>query len=256
MTRTSFINSFSLSSIEKSLSAFNEDISTIKFETTCLYPSFEPVEINIEPTARGYRVHDGGQAYNLAWLHGKNKKHILNVISKTAFEFSLDTKNGEIYSIVENLEWMKPSILAIANCSAKALEAIISKRISFVENTMLEHLGKKVRTVEIRKRFNIELETELKGYSGKTHKFDLVLSSKNSEKSFLINSVTPHHASIAHRFTAFADIVRNGHPRDNNLAVFQDELAVNDSSLMLQVANLAPLSSISDETFSDLPQVT
>lgn len=252
MTGTAFLNTFSDSAIRESLSRLGNLGGTIEIETSCLYPSFEPVMVNIEPCSRGFKVHDNGQAERLAWLHGKNEKQARKVISNATKEFLLEEKNGEIFIFVENLEWMKSSILAVANCSAKALETIMAKKEAFLESSIAELLDDQVRNLGIQDLFSISKGHTLVGSSGKAHHFDIILNSKTSEAKVLVNSVTAHHASIAHRFTAFADLVNSGHSKSRNIAVFQDEMGTSDKSLMLQVASLVPLQSVSKDTFIGL----
>lgn len=167
-------------------------------------------------------------------------------------EFLLEEKNGEIFIFVENLEWMKSSILAVANCSAKALETIMAKKEAFLESSIAELLDDQVRNLGIQDLFSISKGHRLVGSSGKAHHFDIILNSKISEAKVLVNSVTAHHASIAHKFTAFADLVNSGHSKSRNIAVFQDEMGTSDKSLMLQVASLVPLQSVSKDTFIGL----
>ncbi len=213
--------------------------------THCLYPSFEAVTVYIHKTREGFRVHDDGNAFASSWLHGRDSRQISHEIDKVASQYHLKVKFNELYVEVINVEWLYSAVLAVANGSAHAANNSVNKHVAVTEKSLRDNIGNVLNKPSF-KAFSVKSEVELVGGSGNSYRFDFVIDKPNTPISLLIDVITPHHASISHKYTAFSDIISGGLPRGNNFAIFERELRSNDSTLMSQVADLVPFSSFQE----------
>ncbi len=81
------------------------------------------------------------------------------------------------------------------------------------------------------------------GQSGKKYDFDFSIPRPDGTP-ILIDTVVPHHVSIAHKYVAFSDVAASGEGDTKRWAVFDKPLEVDDASLMRQVATLVPFKSL------------
>ena len=149
-------------------------------------------------------------------------------------------------------EWLLAAVLAVANASAGAAGSGDRKsqggQLAVLRDQVYEVLA---RTFEVsliaRKKFP---------FIGRSGKQSTVLSlpSRRSpyERLLLIDTVVPHHVSVAAKYVAFADTRLDKATGSSRFAVYDRPLDAGDASLLQQVAILLPIRSLgarSEESF-------
>jgi len=205
-----------------------------RFETHCLYPSFEPVAVYVVKIGDGFLVHDGGGAHACSWAHGRDEKLISRALAESAGRFGLRTDNRQIVSDIPSEAWLASGILSVANASAGAALDAVSRQAKAAS----DRLHERVREVLIR-RFTIARVSEdivRTGESGRDYHFDFGV--RDGTRSVVIDVVTPARGSIVHKYTAFADAkVRY---QGGAFAVHDLPLVPADANLLAQVADVVP----------------
>ena len=230
--------------IKSALSPFlecSEKVDGCRVITHCLYPSFDPVVVYVVRFGDGYRVHDGGGADRAAWLHGRDEQLIRKMIGRQAARFGLSVINGALTGDVPDATWLLSAILSVANASAAAANAALERAAVAAELDLVERVFG-----VLRKRFgeeNVKREVLVIGHSGKQYEFDFSIP-RPDKPPILIDTVVPHHASIAHKYVAFADVAADGTQVPDRWAVYDKPLESDDASLMRQVADLVPFANL------------
>lgn len=209
--------------------------------TQCLYPSFEPVEIFVVRYGDGYEVHDGGGAIRAGWDHARDLSSARRIVSQHSEPHQLKFVNDSILARVDSRDWLMSAILIVANVSATAAHAIVQGAAQAIEHDLAEMIYSVVSKVVPKK--HIAREFEIRGNSGKMHKFDLAIR-PILEASILMDAVSPHHVSIASRYVAFSD-TREHQNIFRRFAVHDKPLAHDDASLLQEVADVVPFLSLS-----------
>ncbi|ODA66852.1 hypothetical protein A7A08_02149 [Methyloligella halotolerans] len=209
--------------------------------THCLYPSFEQVDVFVVRYGDGYRVHDGGGALRVAWLHGRDESLINRAAAKQASKYRIQFKNGVLEVNAANAEWLPSAVLAVANASAAAAHAAVEKMVAATEGLLrdriLSVLSRSAPDTQIR------TDAQMLGRSGKHHRFDFVVSAPH-RGTLLVDAVAPHHISVAAKYVAFADMPEKLNGAVGKFAVYDRELAPDDVSLLQQVADIVPFPSL------------
>ncbi|WP_425062011.1 hypothetical protein [Pyruvatibacter mobilis] len=213
----------------------------VKVSTHCLYPSFEQVEVFVSKAGDGFRVHDGGAAGSIAWLHGRDERLTQRMLARFAARHHLTLKDQMILGVAQNSDWLPAVILAVANASAAAATAAVERSAAAAER----NLGERIYSILCKSydRKSIAREYEFFGRSGKRHRFDFALVGKH-DHLLLIDTVTPHPMSIASKYVAFADAGAAHDGATSRFAVYDRELGHDDISLLQQVAQLVPFKSL------------
>jgi len=216
-----------------------------QIETTCTFPSFERVRVYISKAGDSFRVHDNGSAFASAWDHGRNDKIIRKALAKEAARFHLKLDN-EIF-VAENVsaDWLPSAILAVANAASKSAYSAVDHIIAATEADLVARIYASLRHVVPTDQ--ITREYELHGNSGKMHHFDFGIG-KFESRLLLIDAVSPHHSSIAHKYTAFSDVKAALGSSMIGFAVYERALHPEDAALMGQVADLVPIGVVSEGT--------
>lgn len=210
-----------------------------KVRTDCLYPSFEQVHVFVSKYGDGFRVTDAGMATSNSWLHGRDDLN--KILTREAGRFSASVRDGAIEIEVPSAEWLRSAILAIANASASAATVATERAALATEQALGERvfdtLSKLFTKAEVRRQF------EYRGSSGKTWRADFFIPT--DQTALFVNTVSPHHISISSKYVAFADL----RDEESSLtlrkyAVFDRELESDDVSLISQVADLVPVTSL------------
>lgn len=220
----------------------------IKVGTQCLYPSFEPVEVFIVGHGDGFIVHDDGVAARTAWLHGAEDRTVHKALSSSARSFGCEVSGMQIRSGAPSHEWLWSAVAAVANASSDAARASLGK----VHQTKEVSLIRKTKAILDTAKWHPEtkLDFSYPGRSGKIHTFDLSVESNN--KLALIDAVVPHPTSIAAKYLAFSDA--ENRPGLYKYALYDDDLAQEDKTLILNVADLIKFNAISGTDGSFLLQ--
>ena len=218
-----------------------ETVDGARVTTHCLYPSFEPVEVYVVRFGDGFRVHDGGGADRAAWLHGRDEQLIRKMLSRQAARYHLTLDDGALSTEAPDASWLLSAILSVANASATAANAVIERAVAAAEYDLVEKvygvLSKRYGSERVKRKFPVI------GQSGKQYDFDFGITRVN-RAPILIDTVVPHHVSIAHKYVAFSDVAAEGPSSPDRWAVYDKPLEPDDASLMRQVAALVPFASL------------
>ena len=213
-----------------------------RVQTHCLYPSFEHVHVYVAKVGDGFHVHDGGEAFRCAWLHGRDERQASKSIEVECSHFGLTkTDDNAILSKVPNKEWLLNAILEVANASSLAANSAVAKATAAFEASLASRMEE-----VLRKLFGVKAvgrEVAIRGKSGGMRRFDFVVRGRSAnDDEILLNAIASHHVSISAKYVAFADV---DVPLDRKLAVFERTLANDDASLIKQVAIAMPFASLS-----------
>ena len=219
-----------------------KDEDGLRIATSCLYPSFSQVFVFIVKLGDGYKVHDGGGAYACSWELGREPALIKRILSQESQRNRIRVDDGVFVADAVSAEWLPSAILSVANASAFAARAIIDHVVAAAEADLSEKIFQALRLVYPEP--SIKREFHLVGNSGKTHLFDFAVGDPD-KRILLLNAVSPHHSSIAHKYTAFSDVKSLLDGAAHGFAVFDRPLEADDASLMQQVADLVPVASVS-----------
>jgi hypothetical protein len=209
--------------------------------TQCLYPSFDPVTVFVARVGEIYRVHDGGGAERAAWTHGRDEQLIRRMLARHAARHHIKVVDGMLEAEAPGPEWLLSAMLAVANASANAANAILERSITAGETLLRD----KVYDV-LAKAFDpriVKREFPFVGRSGKEHHFDFAIH-KRHEPLLLIDTVLPHHVSVSAKYVAFADARFDSSREIGRFAVYDRPLEQGDASLLQQVADLVPFRSL------------
>ena len=111
-----------------------------QFLTHCLYPSSDPVFVNVSRLYNGFQVDDGGGAMRSAMGHVRTWQAALE---KAGRRYSVDVRDGAIVAIPEDEEWLYPAVLAVSNASALAARLALEANQSKSENTLKDLIDRK-----------------------------------------------------------------------------------------------------------------
>ena len=230
---------FDLNTIQHSIAQSTEAQMTdrgVRIRTHCLYPSFDPVDVFVVGYAEGAIVHDDGGAAKSSWVHGVSAAKL----KPSAQLFGCETKDGQISQKISSLDWLWAAIAAVANASAHAAQLAVGKSAMTKEDVLIT----KTKTIldQTAKKDTIKRRLSLPGESGKIHEFEL--SVRTSTSLVLIDSVSPHHVSIAAKYMAFSDV--KARPGLYKYAVYETDLPQEDKTLLSTVADLIPFHKISE----------
>ena len=230
--------------IRLSLEGFAAVIDTdegARLQTHCMYPSFEPVHAYMARVGDGYKVHDGGGAFRAAWDHGKGANLIRRALAQQAASHELLVIEDALVASAIDENWLISAILAVANASATAAHMAVTHSAAASEEALQNRIY--TALTRILPVSHITKEWKVSGKSGKKHNFDFGVRLPR-DRWVLIDSVSPHHVSIAAKYVAFSD-TRDG-PDDiaARFAVYDRPLETDDASLLQQVADLVPFTSL------------
>lgn len=215
----------------------------LRIDTSCMLPSFKRVRVFVVAVGNGFKVHDNGCAFQSAWEHGRNEKLIKKALVKEANRFRLKLENEVFVSEVLSKEWLPSAVLSVANAASKAAYSAVDHIVAATEANLADRIYLALR--EVYSESAITREFILDGNSGKSHKFDYAVGDLD-KRILLVDAVSPHHSSIAHKYTAFSDVKAALGSSMLGFAVFDKQLELEDASLMRQVADLVPISSVSE----------
>lgn len=234
-----------LSTYLESLFGCTETPDGCQIETTCTFPSFERVKVVVSKSGDNFRVHDNGRAFASAWEHGRNDKIIKKALCKEAARFHLKLENDTFIAEDVSADWLPSAILAVANAASKSAYNAVDHIVAATEADLVMRIYAALR--EIMPADKISREYELHGESGKTHHFNFGIM-RLERHILLIDAVSPHHSSIAHKYMAFSDVKAALNGLMIGFAVYERNLLPDDAALMRQVADLVPISVVSEGT--------
>jgi hypothetical protein len=227
--------------IQAVLSAFSACEQTpagARIATHCMYPSFEPVYVYVSKMGDGYRVHDGGGAFESAWLHGRDRSIAVNSLMVESARYRLEVSGHSLALTVESREWLTSAILGVANASASAANHAVAHAVAAAEEALVDRIDASLLRTFGANAYRKGFVT--KGRSGKEHRFDFALPF-NGDFGLLIDGVAPHPTSISAKYVAFADTDGD---QGHKFAVYDRALETADTALLQQVSSIVPLGSL------------
>lgn len=207
--------------------------------THCLYPSFEPVRIYVAKVGDGFHVHDGGGAFTVAWIHGRDEPTILSSIRAECARFHLKPEGRSILAKVESLDWLASAIVTVANASSFAAHDAVAKIVAAAEEALVDRIEHDLQRSFGHKGYLRGFD--IRGASGGKRHFDFIIGAPGNPNSILVNGVSPHRNSISSKYVSFADTEVE---KKRKFAVFDRELSNDDTVLLQQVAQVVPLASL------------
>ncbi|MEL7108596.1 MAG: hypothetical protein AAGL99_04955 [Pseudomonadota bacterium] len=141
-----------------------------------------------------------------------------------------------------NEEWLMAAILSVANAAANAANSMIEKDHALTEITLVERIATALEKNPAKPTF--DRRVPVVGKSGRAYEFDFALR-RSGVISTLIDSVSPHHTSIAAKYVAFDDTERR--PTLEKFAVYERELEKENKVLMQNVADLIPIEQVESD---------
>ena len=232
----------SCNEIRAALSGFgvcDETPDGSRIATHCLYPSFEAVRVFVVRVGDGYKVHDGSGAFLSAWLHGRDEGLITKILKVECSKFHLGLIGRSIVADVHSNEWLTSAILGVANASAAAAHAAVSRFVTAAEEALVDRINQSLSEAFGPNGFSKGVD--IVGKSGGRRHFDFSIHGA-SLGDILINGVSPHHGSVSAKYVSFADAEGD---QDRKFAVFDKTLGTDDVALLQQVASIMPISSLS-----------
>lgn len=170
--------------------------------THCLYPSFDQVEIYIHKWGDGYRVTDAGQASSVAWSHGRDRAAIMKALDREARRHGLTVAKGALVVEIPSLEWLASGMLAVANASAAAAYAVVSRAAGASSEELSEQIYEAL--IRLVARDTIQKDLVLTGRSGSEWRVDYAVSL--NDNAILVNAVSPHPHSVNQKYAEFGDL--------------------------------------------------
>lgn len=216
-----------------------------RFTTHCLYPSFEPVDVFVTPGTPGFMVHDGGGAARAAWRVGRDARIIEQAITRQAVAYQLTIRDQALTAHALAMEWLPSAIIAVANASAIAARTAADTATQALPGVTEATLRDLVWSVlsEMVPAANLAAEFDLRGRSGKRHQFDFAIQERTGALT-LIDTVSPHHVSVASRYVAFSDVSGLDGAIHGKFVVHDRPLDPEDVSLLGQFADVVPFGSL------------
>ena len=217
--------------------------------THCLYPSFTPVPIYVVKFGDGFIVHDNGEAKATAWSHARDAAVATRYLNEQALKYGLKLEAGRLSVTVQTADWLTSAILAVANGAAmaagQAVEHVARSAIVILQDAIQQALigrfaASRVTSKPVRP-----------GASGRSYEFDFAVS--DAGHTILVDAVTPYANSINSKYTAFSDVGSLLEKR--GLVVFDKPLEPSDKTLLSEVADVVPLTSLTDRIARDLPSL-
>ena len=202
-------------------------------------PVLQSVRVFITKVGDGYRVHDGGGAFDAAWLHGRDKGSIGRCLEIECGHYHLRLVDHAIVGEVASAEWLPNLILGVANASSLAAHHAVERLNAAAEETLVTKIDR-----SLTRRYgegHFKRGVERIGRSGGQRPFDFALPINGSDSEILISGVLPHAASIYAKFAAFSDAAE---PREHKFAVYDKPLASQDQLLLGDAAGVVALPSL------------
>lgn len=230
--------------VRAALTGFDACVETeqgSRVTTHCLYPSFDPVHVFVARLGDGFRVHDGGGAVKSAWMHGRHDSLIRKVLSRQAIKYQIVVDGNCLVANIPNRDWLCSAIMAVANASASAAHIALDRMVSATERVLKDRILDVLRSTITHSE--IKTEYTATGKSGKVHHFDFAVQEPDNSL-LLISAVAPHHISVSAKYVAFSDVLHRTDGRIDRFAVHDRELDESDISLLLQVAEIVPITSL------------
>lgn len=208
----------------------------LRVSTDCLYPSFSRVFVYVVKQGDSFLVHDNGEAAARVWEHGRDLRRPKQLWEKTASRFDCEVDNLVFKCVAQSSDWLAAAILSVANASAAAANTALERDHSVSEVTLVDRIEHALERNPKRPIF--DRRTPILGKSGRTYEFEFSIKRAGAIVT-LIDTVTPHHNSIAAKYVAFDDTERR--PALQKFAVFERELDKADKVLLQNVADLIPI---------------
>lgn len=209
--------------------------------THCLHPSFDPVAVYVQRHLDGFLVHDGGEAFDLAWLENRNAKALTRLMHECAMRFGVECDDHRIFGRALNQDWLPNVIMAVANAAAAATGALLHSDLGLSD---VEDSDLREQTYAILKEAftdkRVPRRVDRRGRTGK--KFKFAFGVQLGAQTALVDTVVPNPISVSSRYTAFAAV--SARSLGGAFITHNVALAPEDSGLLAEVADVVPLASL------------
>jgi len=211
--------------------------------THCLYPNFEQVAVYVQTHLDGFLVHDAGDGFDLAFLEGRSPSALKAHMREFAALYGVDSDGRRIFGRAMTPEWLPNVLLAVANASSSAVNALVSDGLADASSDESDELVERAYTA-LREAFTdkqVNRRVKRRGRTGRlyTFAFGVAIGSRTA----LVDTVTPNQISIASRFTSFSEVgVRS---LGGAFLAHARPIPNEDAALLAEVADVVPLESLS-----------
>lgn len=216
----------------------------IRFKTHCFYPSLERVAVYVSKHGEGFRVTDGGEAAASAFRHGRDDYAFEASLKRVCSRYGLEPLEGALVAEVPDNDWLFSAILAVANGAAQAAHETSDK--------VIKRKAKELRTkihaalIDVVPPHKLATEFTYRGKSGRLWKIDFAVPEERAP--LLVKAITPDINSVNSNYTTYDDIYEAERNHARRFSVFDRQLGNEERALMLRVAELVPLESLSGGT--------
>jgi hypothetical protein len=162
-------------------------------------------------------------------------------LTQQAATYELSVVEDALVGEVPEEDWLLPTILAVANASAAAAHIAATHSAAATEEALRDRIYSAL--IDVLPIAQIAKQWGISGRSGKRYTFDFGVKLQH-DRWLLIDSVAPHHVSIAAKYVAFSDTRDGPDLIAARFAVYDRPLEPDDASLLQQVADLVPFRSL------------
>jgi hypothetical protein len=210
--------------------------------TQCLHPSFNPVAVYIQKHVDDrYIVHDGGEAFDIAWSEGRNPASLGRYLREQAVRYGVDYDEPRLSVRALTSAWLPNCIMAVSNAAAAATNAMMQSDVEQMQTgdaDLRERVY--VKLCEAFSESHVPRKVTRKSRYGKPYRFDFAV--RFGSAYALVDTVTPSGISVASKFTAFSAV--DARIMGGAFAVHDQTLAHEDVALLSEVADVVPLSGL------------
>lgn len=206
--------------------------------THCLYPNFEQVAVYVQSHLDGFLVHDGGAGFDFAFLEGRNPTNLKTHMRDFASMYGVNSDDHRIFGRALTPEWLPNVVMAVANASSTAVNALVSARADQEDREFREQAYEALRDAFTSD--NVARRVKRRGRTGRLYSFAFGVLFR--DQVALVDTVTPSPISVSTRFTSFSAVSA----RDSGGAflTYSKPLTGADAALLSEVADVVPLQAL------------
>jgi hypothetical protein len=221
--------------IAEALSIYQEE-NNFLVRTTCLYPSFRPVEVWVTPHEDGYLITDNRAGLVEILSYGITTKKPGEWLGHYARYWDVTYRDGKIFTKISRIDDLATAILRVANASRDGVLRIIETHKFPTEIPFNIEFGNYIH-IAYPEKFR---PLDILGGSGKRHHFNFVYAQgiDNYQESIIspdtaivIDPVEPVERSVLFRTSNHRDLRELGKPGIEDFLVFNDDDSRWDKSM-------------------------
>lgn len=206
--------------------------------THCLYPNFEQVAVYVQSHLDGFLVHDGGVGFDFAFMEGRNPTALKTHMREFASMYGVDSDDHRIFGRALTPEWLPNVVMAVANASSTAVNALLSARVEQDDREFREQTYEALRDAFTSD--NVIRRIKRRGRTGRLYSFAFGVSFRDHVA--IVDTVTPSPISVSARFTSFSAV--GARSLGGAFLTYNKPLAGADAALLSEVADVVPLQAL------------